>query len=376
MKNRPILGVTVLMPVFNGERFLREAIESILRQTHRDFELLIINDGSTDRSRDIVLSYSDPRITLVENAENIGLAAALNVGIRLAKYELVARQDADDISLPERLALQVDFLEENQNVALVGTQAAIIDRQGFRAGLVLDRACTHDSIRWDLLFDNGFTHTSVMFRRSIIAQLGGYDSAFRYCQDYALWTQVARHHCVANLDVCLVHYRVHPFGRMSDKLKDLIVEENRRVMRDYIVDTLGTDSISQLELDVMASMRLTFERRWSRLFSGFIARSIGAYQAVRPSSNFCQDFKRTVARRYLRAAYKAWLSHPWHVWAVLAPAVGRYPVVRVTVRWFATLMWNMASDVCSHRAGQIQSVIARYQAVNRGRGHQPDVSGK
>ncbi len=92
--------------------------------------------------------------------------------------------------------------------------------------------------------------------------------------------------------------------------------------------------------------------------------------------SFCYDFKRTIARRYVRAAYKAWLSHPWHVLAVLAPAVGRYPVVRVVVRWFATLMWNMASDVCSHRAGQIQSVIARYQAVSKDCGHQPDVSGK
>ncbi len=365
MKNSSVPGVTVLMPVFNGARFLRKAIESILRQTHRDFELLIINDGSTDRSRDIVLSYDDPRITFVENSENMGLAAALNAGIRLAKYELVARQDADDISLPDRLAMQVDFLERNQSVALVGTQATIIDQQGFRAGLVLDRACTHDSIRWDLLFDNGFTHTSVMFRGSIVAQLGGYDSTFRYCQDYALWTQIARHHCVANLDVCLVQYRVHPFGRMSDELKHLVVEENRRVMRDYTGDTLGTEWISPLELDVMANMRLTFDRRESQLFMELIARSINAYQTVRPSSSFCHDFNWTVARRYVRAAYKAWRSHPWHVWGVLAPAVGRYPVVRVTARWFATLMWNMASDVCSHRARQIQSVIARYQAVSR-----------
>ena len=359
MASSAVPGVTVLMPVFNGERFLRQAIESILRQTYQDVELLIVNDGSTDASRDIVLSYNDPRITLVENSENIGLAAALNVGIKLAKYELVARQDADDISLPERLALQVAFLEENQNVVLVGTQATIIDQKGFRVGLVLDHACTHDSIRWDLLFDNGFTHTSVMFRRSIIAQLGGYDTAFRYCQDYALWTQVARRHCVANLDVCLVHYRVHPFGRMSDKLKDLIVEENRRVLRDYMIDTLGPDSLSPLELDVIANMRFTFERRRSRLFKELIARSIGAYQTMRPSPSFCPDFKRTVACRYVRAAYKAGFSHPWHVLTVLAPAVGRYPVLRVTVRWFATLLWNMARDVCSHRVGQIQSVIAR-----------------
>jgi glycosyltransferase involved in cell wall biosynthesis len=347
-------GVTVLMPVFNGERFLQEAIESILQQTHRDFELLIINDGSTDRSRDIILTFDDPRITLVENPGNLGLAATLNVGLGLAKHELIARQDADDLSLPERLARQVDFLEKNPSVVLVGTQAVIIDQQGFRKGRVLDRACTHDSIRWDLLFDNSFTHSSVMFRRSIIAQLGGYDMAFRYCQDYALWTQVARHHCVANIDDCLVHYRVHPFDRMSDKLRGLIAAENRLIMRDYIADTLGNDSVSESELDAMVNMRLAFESRWIRSFAGLVTRFIEAYQAMSPSTNLSLDFKRTVARRYVRAAYKAWLSRPWCVLAILAPAVGRYPVVRVTVHWLVDLMCSMASDTFRHRARKLR----------------------
>ncbi|MEO5954868.1 MAG: glycosyltransferase [Nitrospiraceae bacterium] len=345
-------GVTVLMPVFNGERFLREAIESVLQQTHRDFELLIINDGSTDRSREIVLSYDDPRINFAENAKNLGLASTLNVGLGLATYELVARQDADDLSLPERLALQVDFLAKHPDVVLVGTQAMIIDEQGFRKGRVLDRACTHDSIRWDLLFDNSFTHSSVMFRRSTITQLGGYDGAFRYCQDYALWTQVARHHRVANIDRCLVQYRVHPFDRMSDKLKGIIAEENRLIMRDYIADTLGNDSVSDVELDAMVNMRLAFEQRWARLFVRLVARSISVYQSIRPSSSLSPDFQRTVARRYVRAAYKAWASHPWCVLVVLAPALGRYPVMRVTARWFANLLWSKAGDVCGYRVGK------------------------
>lgn len=348
-------GVTVLMPVFNGEHFLRDAIESILRQTHRDFELLIINDGSTDRSRDIVLSYDDPRIAFLENSENIGLAATLNVGLKVAKYELIARQDADDISLPERLAMQVDFFAKNSDVVLVGTQAMIIDQQGFCKGRVLDRACTHDSIRWDLLFDNSFTHSSVMFRRSIISQLGGYDVAFRYCQDYALWAQVACRHCVANIDACLVHYRVHPFDRMSDKLRGLIAEENRLIMREYIADTLGNDSVSELELDAMVNMRLAFERRWTRPFLKLVARFLETYQAMRPSVSLSQDFKRTVARRYVRGAYKAWVSRSWCVLALLAPAVGRYPVVGVTVRWFVNLVWNLASDVCKHRGGMFRA---------------------
>ncbi|HKQ33129.1 MAG TPA: glycosyltransferase family A protein, partial [Thermodesulfobacteriota bacterium] len=113
--------VTVLMTVYNGEKFLNEAIDGILNQTFRDFEFLIINDGSTDGSREIIKSYKDPRINLVDNESNIGLTASLNRGLSLAGGEYIARQDADDISLPERLEKQISILERNPDIALLGS---------------------------------------------------------------------------------------------------------------------------------------------------------------------------------------------------------------------------------------------------------------
>src|SRR5581483_9504087 len=117
--SKPI--VTVLMSVYNGERYLREAIESILVQTWQDFELVCINDGSTDQSREIVLSFNDPRIRLVDNEQNLGLAKSLNKGLMLARGNLIARQDADDISEPDRLLKQVAFLEQWSEIVLVGS---------------------------------------------------------------------------------------------------------------------------------------------------------------------------------------------------------------------------------------------------------------
>src|SRR5690349_10671348 len=123
-------AVTVLMPVYNGEPFLREAIDSILQQTWADFEFLIVNDGSTDHTRDIIDSYDDARIRVLDQAQNTGLAKSLNAGLRAARAPLVARQDADDRSHPERLAAQVEFMRAHPEVALAGTQVRVLNKHG------------------------------------------------------------------------------------------------------------------------------------------------------------------------------------------------------------------------------------------------------
>ncbi len=119
MKEKP--RVTVLMSVYNGEKYLREAIDSILNQTFKDFEFLIIDDGSTDSSADIIRSYTDFRIRLIQNEKNIGLTRSLNKGLKLAKGEYIARMDVDDISLPIRFEKQVSFLDKYEDVKLVGS---------------------------------------------------------------------------------------------------------------------------------------------------------------------------------------------------------------------------------------------------------------
>ena len=232
--------VTVLMAVYNAERFLSEATESILRQTWSDFEFLIINDGSTDNSREIVLSFNDSRIRLVENQCNIGLTKSLNRGLQLSKGEYVARQDADDISYPKRLERQVQFLDTYSDIALLGSQARTIDEKGMPHKTNLLRIPVGLlAIRWYLMFQNAFIHSSVMFRRSVVwKKLGGYDESFARAQDYELWSRIARNYKVENLSDVLIDHRFE-YGSIVSRLplpepaEEDIAQNNLQVFLKY-----------------------------------------------------------------------------------------------------------------------------------------------
>jgi glycosyltransferase involved in cell wall biosynthesis len=212
--------VTVLMSVYNGAYYLRESIESILNQSFTDFEFIIIDDCSTDKSGDIIREYAkqDQRIVVIKNEENIGLTKSLNKGLKLAKGEYIARQDADDISEPERLAKQVAFLGTHPEVALVGTWYKEIDAQGrLFAEIQTLYDCTQ--IRWCLLFSCTFVHSSVLFRKStIIEQIGLYNEEFTYAQDYDFWCRIVRKFPTTNLQEYLMNLRVHSDSISSVKL--------------------------------------------------------------------------------------------------------------------------------------------------------------
>ena len=200
--------VTVLMSVYNGRLYLKESIESILNQTFNDFDLLIINDGSTDNSGEIILSFDDPRIRLIENPVNVGLTKSLNRGLKLAKGTLIARQDADDISLPHRLEHQLSYLESHLDIVLLGTWAKVIDENG----KALRDTCSPINpfvLKWRMLFTNQIVHSSVMFNSEKVRQLGGYDSLFTFSQDYDLWLRIMKQHQIALLPEILVHRREH-----------------------------------------------------------------------------------------------------------------------------------------------------------------------
>lgn len=216
--------VTVLMAVYNGERYLHEAIESILNQTFQDFEFLIINDGSQDSTKEIIASYQDTRIKLIDNEQNLGLTKSLNKGWKLAKGEFIARQDADDISEPERLAKQVTFLETNPDVVLVGSWYRDIDERG---DLLAERKlpCSTASIRWEILFYCPFVHSAVMFRTQTVSeQIGFYDESFSYAQDYDLWWRIARKLEVANINEYLLKLRINPLS-MTATYGNLVDDE-------------------------------------------------------------------------------------------------------------------------------------------------------
>lgn len=200
--------VSIVMSVYNGERFLREAICSILEQTYSDYEYIIVDDGSTDNTASIVASIADQRIRLIHNEKNIGLAASLNRGISLAQGRFIARMDADDISLPERLARQIEAFQENPGLDLVACAFRYIDESGKILRQV--RGLVNDLYRlWTLQFHNVYIHSSIMFRKD--NQISYYyDEKIKTAQDYNLWCRIAKKCNTKYLDIPLVYYRVSP----------------------------------------------------------------------------------------------------------------------------------------------------------------------
>lgn len=199
--------ISVIMPAYNAEQYIKEAMDSILNQTYGDFEFIVLNDCSKDSTEQIIASYADDRIVYVKNEQNMGVAATLNKGLSLAKGEYVARMDADDISMPERFALQVAYLDAHPQVAVLAANVELFNEEGpiSTGWSTTDPA----QMKVDLLFSCGLAHPSVMMRRDVIQSLGGYDLEFEGMEDYELWCRVAEDHGVTALSEVLLRYRIH-----------------------------------------------------------------------------------------------------------------------------------------------------------------------
>jgi glycosyltransferase involved in cell wall biosynthesis len=262
-------AITVLMPVHNGERYLKEAVESILCQTFSDFEFLILDDGSTDSGMKVVKNYSDSRIRLEVNETNLGIAATLNRGIRLARGRYIARMDCDDISLPDRLRKQFDFLEAHPDVGVCGSRVRRIGaKRGFWKVKVRDEA-----IRSRLLFENAMAHPSVTIRKSVLIDHNlGYDPALRCAQDYAFWVDLARHSRLANLEQVLVLYRVHA-SQISEAKKSEQRSSADRVRELQLKKFAFEPTPKELELHGnIASYGLAGNRRFAEEAAAWLSR--------------------------------------------------------------------------------------------------------
>ena len=225
--------VTVLMPVYNGETYLAEAIESILNQTFADFEFLIIDDGSTDNTWDILNNFNDSRIRLVKNNQNMGITKTLNKGLQLARSNYVARMDADDICIQERLQRQKAFLDENLNFAMVGSWIEVIDEIGRKIKRINFPIVSY-LLRWRLLYTNTFAHSAVMFRKDAALGVGGYSEKLRYAQDYDLWSRISIHWDVANIPAVLVQWRF-----WKESISAVQAKKQKETTRKLILLDLG-----------------------------------------------------------------------------------------------------------------------------------------
>ena len=206
--------ISVIMPAYNAERYLYDSASSILNQTFSDLELLIYNDASTDGSDAILrkIAARDSRVKIFSGDQNLGQARALNFLIDKSPSPLVAIQDADDISMPERLSHQVQYLQSRPQVALLGTEAFKVDEDGNLGGRkTRNHSLSH--IKWHLLFDNAFIHTSVVARREALIEAGGYQN-LECSQDFDLWSRIIfNNRQAANLPDPLVLLRVHPASK-------------------------------------------------------------------------------------------------------------------------------------------------------------------
>lgn len=197
------------MPVYNGEKYLREAIESILSQTFSDYTFLIIDDGSTDNSANIIRSYSDPRITLVINEINLGISKTLNFGIEHSSTKYLARMDQDDISLPKRIEEQVNFMESHPDIGVCGAWITAFGANGTE--YVKKLPTNNDDIKVALLFNNPMAHPTIMMRKSTLDKFGlRYDPLNDGLEDYDLWERAANVTKLANIPRALLRYRLHP----------------------------------------------------------------------------------------------------------------------------------------------------------------------
>lgn len=231
--------ISVIMSNFNTpEEYLREAIESVLNQTYNNFEFIIIDDCSTDNSLEIIKTYTDERIVILKNEENLGITKSLNRGLKIAKGEFVARMDADDICLPERFEKQVEYLREKPEVVVCGTGVELFGdgADSYKEKMVCKTIPQKEDFQIRLLFGNhtNIIHPTAMFRhKSLIENSIKYDERYIYAQDYRMWVSCSRVGECANLPDILFKYRMHNKAVSSNK-KDAQKECAKNIMEEQL----------------------------------------------------------------------------------------------------------------------------------------------
>jgi glycosyltransferase involved in cell wall biosynthesis len=253
--------VSVLLPVYNAGRYLAESIRSVLDQTFGDFELIAVDDDSTDSSPQILRRFArrDPRVRLVRH-ENRGLVASLNEMIGMARGEFLARMDADDVALPDRLALQVDYLRKHPDVVALGGSTHWIDERGF---VFMDQRppCDDEEIQEALLQGaNCFVHPAVMMRRQAVLDVGGYDPEMKEGEDFDLWLRLGERGRLANLEDFMLKYRVH-----GKSLCSAAVGKHGHYARLACQNACRRRGIEQRDLPEDTWMPPDFEERFGQL---------------------------------------------------------------------------------------------------------------
>lgn len=279
--------VTVLMPVFNGEKYLREALESILNQTYKNLEILIINDGSKDQSEEIILSYTDKRIRYIKNQENIKLISTLNLGIKEAKGKYIARMDADDVSMLNRIEKQVCFLEENPSYILCGSNVKLI-KNDQKTDEIIHYHNDSSDIKFALAFYCPFIHPTILIRKEILDMHNiFYDPLFLHAEDYYLWTKLVDLGDFVNLPEELIYYRIHEH-QISTEYREFQKIKMKEIQKEFLVDILKNKFTSD-EIDILFFDKNTLVNHKLNLYYKFLK-----------SSSFTGNFKERYINKKIR----------------------------------------------------------------------------
>lgn len=246
LTNDPEPRVTVFIPAFNVDRYISEAVESVLAQTYRDFELLVVDDGSTDRTLEILRTYSyDTRVRIVANSTNLGRPATRNIGLDLARGEFIAFLDGDDVCLPERLQHQVDYLDANPGITGLGTWMTLIDETSNSSGdIFYEEALDADQVACEMLVGCSIAQGSMMVRQSAIASFR-YNEAFPVAQDYELWARMIQTCKFTNIALALTQYRIH--SRQATTARS---EEQLALVRQVYGHQVAALGITYTDLDL------------------------------------------------------------------------------------------------------------------------------
>lgn len=237
--------VSVLMTVYNSDKFLNKAIDSILEQTYENLEFLIVNDGSTDKSAEIVRAYKDPRIVFLENDGNKGIVYSRNRLLDISKGKYLAVLDSDDVALPTRLEKQVEFMESHPEYGMCGTYFHVVNSKGQRLYNV-KFPVTDKELKTYLWFGNSFCHSTVMMRRDIALEFK-YPESFPLNEDYALWKRIAERTKIYNLPIYTTLYRLHSDNVSARRYTEMF--EKNRIINGYNLAHFGFQ-YTESDLDV------------------------------------------------------------------------------------------------------------------------------
>ena len=290
--------VSVLMPVYNGEKYISQAINSVLSQSFTDFELIVIDDGSTDKSAEIVGSYSDKRIRYVANQTNLGLAGARNRAIEISDGDYLAWLDCDDISLPERLRKQVSLLDEHPNIGLCGTWVRTL---GLDSEKFWRYASDPGFVRARMLFDDPIATSAAMVRRRCLSGEDlCFDARFPPAEDYELWERISRTSAVCNISEVLTLYRIHPNQisaiRHEQQRKSVWKIQSRLLHQLHIYPT---DEEKLLHLDIGVGWHFDADKVRHKLTEHWLNKLVNANDktAVFPR----EGFRDVIAERWFLA---------------------------------------------------------------------------